>query len=245
MVEVEAARAAARARFAHFAEDDSDDEPGHGAVDPDNPPMTDEDLARLRPVAEVAPALVAASLRKGGRPRLPAPKVAVSIRLDADIVIALRSSGDGWQGRVNDTLRAALSLPSGSDVAAAVHTAIGKRTFSRGSVQVHTVVESREVSEGLTLEVETVTVDRRVADRLVAVRTSDGEVREDMDVVGSDGVLVGTVASVEGAGLRVRTSRDAAGGRHHYLPWSTVESVAEQVTLAVTADEAEVRSATA
>jgi uncharacterized protein (DUF4415 family) len=37
-------------------------------------------------------------------------KTPVKIRLDADVLAALRSSGDGWQTRVNDTLRASLHL---------------------------------------------------------------------------------------------------------------------------------------
>ena len=37
-------------------------------------------------------------------------KQPVKIRLDADVLAALRSSGDGWQTRVNDTLRASLHL---------------------------------------------------------------------------------------------------------------------------------------
>ncbi|NYT67190.1 BrnA antitoxin family protein [Pusillimonas noertemannii] len=34
----------------------------------------------------------------------------MKIRLDADVVTALRASGNGWQTRINDTLRAALAL---------------------------------------------------------------------------------------------------------------------------------------
>ncbi|KJV08234.1 hypothetical protein VZ95_19100 [Elstera litoralis] len=37
-------------------------------------------------------------------------KEAVKIRLDADVLAALRASGDGWQTRINDTLRASLAL---------------------------------------------------------------------------------------------------------------------------------------
>ncbi|RYI99575.1 MAG: hypothetical protein EON47_16370 [Acetobacteraceae bacterium] len=37
---------------------------------------------------------------------MPRPKVAVSIRLDADLVDQLRASGRGWQTRVNAILRA-------------------------------------------------------------------------------------------------------------------------------------------
>ncbi|MDA0822709.1 MAG: BrnA antitoxin family protein [Proteobacteria bacterium] len=45
-----------------------------------------------------------------GRPKAERPKEAVKIRLDADILDALRASGDGWQTRINDTLRASLAL---------------------------------------------------------------------------------------------------------------------------------------
>jgi uncharacterized protein (DUF4415 family) len=38
------------------------------------------------------------------------PTEAVKLRLDADVLEALRSSGDGGQTRINDTLRAALAL---------------------------------------------------------------------------------------------------------------------------------------
>ncbi|MET3605898.1 uncharacterized protein (DUF4415 family) [Sphaerotilus sulfidivorans] len=37
-------------------------------------------------------------------------KEPVKLRLDADVLAALRASGDGWQTRINDMLRAALHL---------------------------------------------------------------------------------------------------------------------------------------
>ena len=40
-----------------------------------------------------------------GRPRSVSPKESISIRLDADILAALRRSGPGWQSRLNDILR--------------------------------------------------------------------------------------------------------------------------------------------
>ena len=48
--------------------------------------------------------------RRRGRPKLETPKEAVKLRLDADVLAALRASGDGWQTRINDTLRASLAL---------------------------------------------------------------------------------------------------------------------------------------
>ncbi|TFL15130.1 hypothetical protein CSC67_05845 [Pusillimonas caeni] len=46
--------------------------------------------------------------RRRGRPvgsTQAVTKEAVKIRLDADVLAALRASGDGWQTRINDTLR--------------------------------------------------------------------------------------------------------------------------------------------
>lgn len=51
--------------------------------------------------------------RKAGRPVgsvQAVTKKPVQIRLDADVLEALRATGDGWQTRVNDTLRANLVM---------------------------------------------------------------------------------------------------------------------------------------
>jgi uncharacterized protein (DUF4415 family) len=78
------------------------------AADPENPEWTEEDIARARPAAEVLGERTAALLvRRRGRQKS-AVKEAVSLRLDADLVRALRDSGPGWQSRVNDTLRKAV-----------------------------------------------------------------------------------------------------------------------------------------
>ncbi|WP_081699791.1 BrnA antitoxin family protein [Candidatus Symbiobacter mobilis] len=34
----------------------------------------------------------------------------IALRLDADVLAALRATGDGWQTRINDMLRASLHL---------------------------------------------------------------------------------------------------------------------------------------
>jgi uncharacterized protein (DUF4415 family) len=49
-------------------------------------------------------------LKVRGRPKTASPKEPVKLRLDADVLAALRASGDGWQTRINDTLRASLRL---------------------------------------------------------------------------------------------------------------------------------------
>ena len=51
-----------------------------------------------------------ATLKPRGRPRAVSTNEPVKLRLDADVVAALRASGDGWQTRINDSLRASLVL---------------------------------------------------------------------------------------------------------------------------------------
>ena len=50
------------------------------------------------------------TLIRRGRPRLTITKQQVTVRLDADLLAALRASGDGWQSRMNAALRAWLKL---------------------------------------------------------------------------------------------------------------------------------------
>jgi uncharacterized protein (DUF4415 family) len=70
------------------------------------------DLSTVDPVVfkplSALPASLQAKLR--GRPKAIATKEPVKIRLDADVLTALRATGDGWQTRINDTLRASLNL---------------------------------------------------------------------------------------------------------------------------------------
>lgn len=81
------------------------------ASDPDAPEATDEQLSRAKPFDQVFPAL-ADAMRKnlGGRPKSENPKVAVSLRLDQEIVARFKASGPGWQTRMNDALRDAAGL---------------------------------------------------------------------------------------------------------------------------------------
>jgi len=81
------------------------------ASDPDAPEATDDQIARAKPFQEVFPEL-ASNLRKnlGGRPRSENPKVAVSLRLDQDVVARFKAQGPGWQSRMNQALRSAAGL---------------------------------------------------------------------------------------------------------------------------------------
>jgi hypothetical protein len=70
-------------------------------------------------------------------------------------------------------------------------------------------------------------------------RTALGQVREHMDVVGSDGAHVGTVDKAAGDRIILTKSDTDAGGEHHSIPSRWIASVVGQtVTLEKTADQA-------
>ena len=73
-------------------------------LDSDSPEMTAADFKRARPMREVMPEVVEAFKRMRGRPKSPAPKQRVSLRLDPKIVAAYRATGPGWQRRIGDAL---------------------------------------------------------------------------------------------------------------------------------------------
>ena len=60
---------------------------------PNDAEVTDEEFA------------VAMSKRGAGRPKKTSPKEHINLRVDADILAALRATGKGWQTRVNKALR--------------------------------------------------------------------------------------------------------------------------------------------
>lgn len=78
------------------------------ARDPDNPELTDEELAAMRPASEVLPAELYAALSKhrpGQRGRgKPQANVQVTLRINPDALAAWKASGEGWQARMNDVL---------------------------------------------------------------------------------------------------------------------------------------------
>ena len=76
------------------------------ASDTDAPEATDDQLARARPFAKSFPGL-AAKMRKnvGGRPRSGNAKQPISLRLDLDVIAKFKSTGPGWQTRINAALR--------------------------------------------------------------------------------------------------------------------------------------------
>ena len=84
--------------------------PNPEQIDPDNPEWTDADFARARPASEVLPELFGTQaaqtmLKPRGRPRSEVVKERITIRFDADVLEAFRSTGKGWQTRMNDAMR--------------------------------------------------------------------------------------------------------------------------------------------
>jgi uncharacterized protein (DUF4415 family) len=68
-------------------------------IDPDDAPELGNDFF------EHANFYVGDKLIKKGRPRLPRPKLSITVRYDADVVEAFRGTGKGWQTRMNMALR--------------------------------------------------------------------------------------------------------------------------------------------
>jgi uncharacterized protein (DUF4415 family) len=64
------------------------------AADPDTHEVSAREMAQMRPLR--------------GRPRVERPKESVTMRLDAEVLDALKASGPGWQTRVNDLLKQAV-----------------------------------------------------------------------------------------------------------------------------------------
>ncbi|AOH83754.1 hypothetical protein AWL63_07005 [Sphingomonas panacis] len=84
------------------------------AFDDDNPEWLDQDFAAARPAAEVLSPDVLAAFGKGKRGRPTGStkadaKKQVTLRLDPDVLAGWRETGPGWQVRINDALRKALS----------------------------------------------------------------------------------------------------------------------------------------
>lgn len=74
-------------------------------TDPDDAPELTEAFFRAADQYE------GATLKpRRGRPKAAATKEPVKLRLDADVLTALRATGDGWQTRINEMLRASLHL---------------------------------------------------------------------------------------------------------------------------------------
>lgn len=79
--------------------------------DPENPELGADFFARARRGLDHVPGPMRTTLlgeqahRRGRGPQRAPTKQLVSLRLDPDVVAAYRSTGPGWQGRINAVLR--------------------------------------------------------------------------------------------------------------------------------------------
>lgn len=69
-------------------------------------------------------------------------------------------------------------------------------------------------------------------------RSSLSKVAEHMEVVGSDGLHVGTVDKVRGDRIILTKNDENAGGHHHSIPSRWIQTVDDKVTIRKTAEEA-------
>jgi uncharacterized protein (DUF4415 family)/predicted XRE-type DNA-binding protein len=71
--------------------------------------LTAEDFKGMRPIAEVDPGMLeaVAQWRKVGRPKAESPKTHISFRLAAEVVENIKATGEGYNARVEQVLRAA------------------------------------------------------------------------------------------------------------------------------------------
>ena len=65
------------------------------------------------------------------------------------------------------------------------------------------------------------------------------QIKEHMEVVGTDGKHVGIVDHLDGDRVKLTHHDSQADGSHHFLPQSAIMSIGEFVTLSMTAAEAE------
>lgn len=79
-------------------------------ADADNPPLTEAQLAGLQPSREAAPGFMAEVKRRRGQrgPGKALPKEAIKLRLSQEVLAHFRATGDGWQTRIDETLKKAI-----------------------------------------------------------------------------------------------------------------------------------------
>ena len=73
-------------------------------IDPDNPIWTKRDFERALPVHGMTLSEAAQALRKARGKQLAPKKIAISIRLEPEIVAHFKKDGAGWQQRMEAVL---------------------------------------------------------------------------------------------------------------------------------------------
>jgi len=80
------------------------------AFDAHRPRKAEYDDAPELTDAQLQTATLEIGGRPVGRPKLERPKLAINLRVDADVVEAFRAGGAGWQTRMNEVLRKAAGV---------------------------------------------------------------------------------------------------------------------------------------
>ena len=84
--------------------------PNPELIDDEIPEWTEEDFARARPAREVLPEIfppeiAAEMLKPRGRPCKSETKVHLNLRLSPEVVEYFKTTGPGWQTRVDEALK--------------------------------------------------------------------------------------------------------------------------------------------
>lgn len=70
------------------------------ASDPDNPEISDAQIAKGKPFAKAFPELAESIKRSRGRPRVDNPREAVTLRIDPETVARFKAKGKDWRARM-------------------------------------------------------------------------------------------------------------------------------------------------
>ena len=82
----------------------------NNVFDKDNPEWTKKDFDKARPPQDILPAEVLAAFPKTRGAQKAEKKIPVSIRLSPDVVEHFKSTGPGWQGRIDEALKKVAGL---------------------------------------------------------------------------------------------------------------------------------------
>jgi len=75
------------------------------ALDPDNPELTEEEMATAKPFREVFPDLYESIKRSRGRPKVANPREPVTLRLSAETIARYKAlGGEDWRATMVATL---------------------------------------------------------------------------------------------------------------------------------------------
>ena len=138
-------------------------------------------------------------------------------------------------------------------------SALGTDPFRERVIEMEEIDEEAVVAKSARV-VEEINLRKDAADRVETVRATvrstkvdvdDGRIlsatepttygtliRDDMDVVGSDGGHVGTVDHLDGSKIKLKKNDSVSGGRHHFVPVDWIKSVEGKVMLQIPAAEA-------